>query len=95
MIQVDIATRNDVELALGGIAETVTVTEATPILNTTNASIGNTMGAETISRLPVEAQNVVHLLSLQPGAVFIPTTNPNTVIRAMARWPARDRISRT
>jgi Carboxypeptidase regulatory-like domain len=79
MIQVDIATRNDVELALGGIAETVTVTEATPILNTTNASIGNTMGAATIARLPVEAQNVVHLLSLQPGAVFIPTTNPNTV----------------
>jgi len=28
--------------------------------------------------LPVEARNVVHLLSLQPGAVFIPTTNPNT-----------------
>ncbi len=36
------------------------------------------MNAETIARLPVEAQNVVHLLSLQPGAVFIPTTNPNT-----------------
>jgi len=79
VLQVDITTRNDVELALSGVAESVTVREALPILNTTNASVGNTMNRETIARLPVEAQNVVHLLSLQPGAVFIPTTNPNTV----------------
>ena len=65
-------------LALGGVAETVTVTEATPIINTTDASVGQTMNRETIAALPVEARNVVHLLSLQPGAVFIPTTNPET-----------------
>ena len=37
------------------------------------------MSREQIRSLPVEAQNVVHLLSLQPGAIFIPTANPATV----------------
>src|SRR3990170_5446307 len=37
------------------------------------------MNQQTIDRLPVEARNAVHLLSLQPGATFIPTTNANTV----------------
>ena len=78
ILQVDLTTRTDALLAVGGVAETVTVTEATPIINTVDASVGQTMNHETISRLPVEAQNVVHLLSLQPGAVFIPTSNANT-----------------
>ena len=77
-LQVDITTRADGALAVGGFAEAVTVTEATPIINTVDASVGQTMNHETISRLPVEAQNVVHLLSLQPGAVFIPTSSPTT-----------------
>jgi hypothetical protein len=78
ILRVDTTTQVDAPLAVGGVAETVTVTESTPIINTTDASVGNTLSRETIERLPVEARNVVHLLSLQPGAVFIPTTNPNT-----------------
>jgi hypothetical protein len=79
VLRVDTTTQVDAPLALGGVNETITVTESTPIINTTDASVGNTLSRETIERLPVEARNVVHLLSLQPGAVFIPTTNPNTV----------------
>jgi hypothetical protein len=79
LLRVDTTTQADAELALGGLAESITVTEATPIINTTDASVGATMSRETIERLPVEARNVVHLLSLQPGAVFVPTTNANTV----------------
>ncbi|MBI3264908.1 MAG: carboxypeptidase regulatory-like domain-containing protein, partial [Acidobacteria bacterium] len=77
-LRVDSTTRADATLAIGDLSETVTVTESTPILNTTDASVGNVISEETIRNLPVEARNVVHLLSLQPGAVFIPTTNPNT-----------------
>ena len=39
-LRVDSVTRTDAEMALGGVAETVTVTEATPIINTTDASVG-------------------------------------------------------
>jgi hypothetical protein len=79
ILQVDTTTPLDAVLGIGSVSETVTVTESTPILNTTDASVGQTMSQETIQRLPVEGRNVVHLLSLQPGAVFIPTANANTV----------------
>ncbi len=78
-LQVDSVMRETVVLEVGGIAETVSVVSETTHLNTTDASVGNVMSREQIRSLPVEAQNVVHLLSLQPGAVFIPTSNPATV----------------
>ena len=78
-LQVDTVARETVMLELGGISETVSVVSETTHLNTTDASVGNVMSREQIRSLPVEAQNVVHLLSLQPGAVFIPTSNPATV----------------
>ncbi len=78
LLRVDSTTQIDAVLKVGGLTETVTVTESTPIINTTDASVGQTMNRETIDRLPVEGRNVVHLLSLQPGAVFIPTQNANT-----------------
>ena len=78
-LQVDSVARESVTLELGGVTETVSVVSETTHLNTTDASIGNVMSREQIRNLPVEAQNVVHLLSLQPGAVFIPTSNPATV----------------
>ena len=78
LLRVDSTTQLDSVLATGAITELVTVHESTPIINTTDASVGNTMSKETIERLPVEGQNVVHLLSLQPGTVFIPTQNANS-----------------
>jgi hypothetical protein len=78
-LQVDSVTRETVVLELGGLTETVSVVSETSHLNTSDASVGNVMSREQIRSLPVEAQNVVHLLSLQPGAIFIPTSNPATV----------------
>jgi hypothetical protein len=78
LLSVDSTTQLDSVLATGAVTETVTVREATPIINRTDAAVGHTMSKETIERLPVEGQNVVHLLSLQPGAVFIPTQNANS-----------------
>ena len=78
-LQVDTVTRETVALELGGVTETVSVVSETTHLNTSDASVGNVMSREQIRSLPVEAQNVVHLLSLQPGAIFIPTANPATV----------------
>jgi hypothetical protein len=72
LLQVDTTARQNAVLELGGVTETVQVTSEAPIINTTDASMGNALSREQISALPVEAQNVVHLLSLQPGAVFVP-----------------------
>lgn len=78
-LQVDTVSRQEVKLEIGGIAETISVVSEITHLNTSDASVGNVMSREQIRSLPVEAQNVVHLLSLQPGAIFIPTSNPATV----------------
>lgn len=78
-LRVDSTITLDAVLAVGARTETVTVTGETPIINTTDASVGNALDSRTIQALPVEGRNIVHLLSLQPGAVFIPTTNANTV----------------
>jgi hypothetical protein len=74
---VDSTVRQNATLELGGVTETVSVVSQTIVLNTTDGSLGNPISTEQIRSLPIEAQNVVQLLSLQPGAVFIPT-NPNS-----------------
>ena len=73
-LRVDMAARHDVQMAMGDMTETITVKAETPVLNKVDASLGNTISEEAIRSLPVEARNVVQLLSLQPGVVFIPYT---------------------
>ena len=58
----------DIALAVGGVAETVTITSSNDaVLNTTNASIGNTFTTQQVIQLPLSARNTPGLLSLQPG----------------------------
>lgn len=52
---------------LGAVTETVTVQGGETTINTTDASIGNNFVAQQIAELPLNARNVVSLLSLQPG----------------------------
>jgi hypothetical protein len=77
-LAVDSTVRQNAILELGGVNETVSVVSETITLNTTDASLGNAISTEQIRNLPIEAQNVVQLLSLQPGAVFVPVQNPTT-----------------
>ena len=74
-LRVDSTTQLDAVLPVGALAETVTVIEATPIINTTDASLGNSMTQLQIQQLPLEARNPVGLLSLQTGAVYLPTND--------------------
>lgn len=65
---VDTAANLDVSLEVGNVSETVSVIAGgdAPI-NTTDATIGNTFESRRITELPLNAGNVVGLLSLQPG----------------------------
>src|SRR6266550_472619 len=67
--QVDTPSDVDVQLEVGSVAETVNITsaDAEAPINTTDATIGNTFDSRRISELPLNARNVVGLLSLQPG----------------------------
>ena len=65
---VDTATEKDVQLEVGAVSETVDVTAgAETAINTSDASLGNSFERKRITELPLNANNVVGLLSLQPG----------------------------
>lgn len=65
---VDTATEKDVQLEVGAVSETVDVTAgAEAAINTSDASLGNSFERRRITELPLNANNVVGLLSLQPG----------------------------
>lgn len=57
----------DLKLELGQMTEVVSVTGEAPLLNTSDASIGNVIQSTQVLNLPLSARNVVGLLSLQPG----------------------------
>ena len=60
----------NIKMKIGATSQTVTVTEQAPLINTTDASQGNTMSGNEIGNLPLEARNVTQLLTLQPGVVY-------------------------
>ncbi len=65
---VDTPTVRDVQLEIGAVSETVDVTStAEAAINTSDASLGNSFERKRIVELPLNANNVVGLLSLQPG----------------------------
>src|SRR5437762_5502759 len=65
---VDTPTVKDVQLEIGAVSETVDVTAgAEAAINTSDASLGNSFERKRITELPLNANNVVGLLSLQPG----------------------------
>ena len=66
--QVDTPLDVNVSLEAGVISETVEISSSNDApLNTTDATIGTTFESRRISELPLNARNVVGLLSLQPG----------------------------
>ena len=62
-------------LAVGAVAEKVTVTEEAPLLDTTNASIGRVIGFRELRELPAEHGDPDNLIKLSLGVGF--TDNPS------------------
>ena len=54
-----------------GMTTLVTVEGQAPLINRTDASLGNTVEQNQISQLPIADRNVVELLSLQPGVAYL------------------------
>jgi hypothetical protein len=68
-VTVNVASRLDIpiELAIGEVAETVTVTEETPLLDTTSASGGRVLDQQQLVNLPFSDLNPFALSALAPG----------------------------
>jgi Carboxypeptidase regulatory-like domain len=64
----------DVQLEVGGLEETVTVTSQTPLIDLTSPEIGGNITKEEISGLPSANRNYIEFVGLLPGAVPISST---------------------
>jgi hypothetical protein len=65
---VDTPAEFDIHLEVGSVAEAVTVSSALEApLNTSDAKLGTTFERRRVEQLPLNARNIVGLLSLQPG----------------------------
>src|SRR3984957_17476422 len=61
----------NVKFQVAGVAELITVEGQAPLINRTDASLGNTIEENQIAELPIANRNVVYLLSLQPGVAYL------------------------
>ena len=92
-LQVDSTSELSVDLQIGSLSESVQVSADAPVINSSDASIGNVMGGDTIRSLPLEGRNVAALLSLQPGVTYVPQGRPRrddgSALRLGERRPRR------
>lgn len=64
----------NVSLKVGNVSQTIEVTAAPTVeLQTTNAELGNELGAADLSRLPTLQHSAGELLSIQPGVTTVNT----------------------
>jgi hypothetical protein len=57
----------DIALQLGGSTETVEVTSASPLVDTTSTQLGTVVNERAVSQLPLAQRDAYQLLQLQPG----------------------------
>lgn len=76
IVQVGIDARADVQLELGANTQSVTVTEAAPLVDTTSATVGGTLTNTQINDLPLNGRNFQNLVQLRPGVVIYPGGGP-------------------
>jgi Carboxypeptidase regulatory-like domain/TonB dependent receptor len=70
--------RADVSLVPGTVAETMTITESVPLVETTNATLGGTINNAEINDMPLNGRNYQNLVSLRPGVALQPGGGPWT-----------------
>jgi hypothetical protein len=67
---VDTPSTLNMRLEVGATTETIEVSGETPVINTTDASVGNAFNENQVKSLPMEGRNVPDLLSLQAGVAY-------------------------
>ena len=64
--------RIDLSMQPGEVTQTITVTEALPMVETTNAELGGTLQSQVIANLPLNGRNFQNMLQLRPGVTIYP-----------------------
>ena len=59
----------NLQLEVGDIAQTITVLEEAPLVNTTPASVSGMVGERNVKELPLNGRSFDNLITLNPGAI--------------------------
>jgi Carboxypeptidase regulatory-like domain len=73
-LTVGVTTTLDLTLEVGSIAETVTVTAESPLVDVTSAEVGGHISAAELTDLPAGNRSYMAFVGTVPGAQFVPTT---------------------
>src|SRR5437588_8101503 len=68
----------NIVLDVGTIGETVTVTEAAPLLQQASAELGTVISSQAVHELPLNGRNFTQLMLLTPGANPVSTAQGST-----------------
>jgi hypothetical protein len=74
VLQVSNPTTLNLSVQVAGSSVVVEVTGEAPLVNTTDATLGNTFDSRQLTDLPSEGRDPASILSLQPGVVYIGST---------------------
>ena len=78
VLEVGKEVRVDATVQTGEQTQTITVTEAIPLVETTNATLGGTLSNSQINDLPLNGRNYQNLMALRPGVMIQPGGSPWT-----------------
>jgi len=78
VLEVGKEVRVDMSLVPGAVAETMTITESVPLVETTNAVLGGTINNADLNDMPLNGRNYQNLVSLRPGVALQPGGGPWT-----------------
>ena len=67
VVNVNVIARVDVSLQVGQIQESVTVTAETPLVQTEEGRLANTLNTREVTDLPLNGRQVYQLVTLEPG----------------------------
>jgi UDP-3-O-[3-hydroxymyristoyl] glucosamine N-acyltransferase len=59
----------NLRLEVGDLAQQVTVSEQTPVVNTTTASVAGMVGEREVKDLPLNGRSFDNLMTLNPGSI--------------------------
>jgi hypothetical protein len=76
VLEVGKEVRVDLTVQPGEQSQTITVTEAIPLIETTNATLGGTLNNTDINDMPLNGRNYQNLMSLRPGVMVQPGGSP-------------------
>lgn len=73
------ATRADISMQVGEVAQNVEVQAVAPLLQTENANLSQVVNTRSVEELPVNGRNIMNLTALVPGVVAQGTTSGDAV----------------